>query len=252
MWESCRQSLIGQHNFYVEQAHNRLLSQFSNMEQDAENAANAWLAERSMNFDPNRDDVGSIYEASGDAGIEFYMLLDEMRMQTRLSVVAGMFHGWEKKLRGWITDEMRHWHHGSNAPARVWAADFPSIMDLLESLGWPVRSQKYSQTLNGCRCLVNVYKHGDGKSLSELKQQFPEYLIDPIRSGYGLPPTELEWLDHTHLGVTDAQIQDISEAIVAFWEDVPSSILDRDDLQPPSWFRKALKQDHQHNSLGKP
>lgn len=102
MWEPYRQSLIAQHNFYIEQAKTRLLDQFTNMEQDAERAAVAWLDERSQNFDPDRDDPGSIYEASEEAGIEFYLLLDEMRMQTRLSVVAGMFHNWEKKLRGWF------------------------------------------------------------------------------------------------------------------------------------------------------
>jgi hypothetical protein len=166
-------------------------------------------------------------------------------MQTRLSVVAGIFHGWEKKLRGWITDEIRHWHLGTVAPTKVWSADFPSIMDLLESLGWPVLSQNYYRTLNGCRCLVNVYKHGDGKSLAELKLQFPEYLVDPIRPGYGLPTTDIEWLDHTHLGVNDVQIQAISDAIVGFWQDVPDIIFDRDDIQPPSWFMKAINQDRQ-------
>lgn len=33
MWEPYRQSLIGQHNFYVQQARERLLSQFANMAQ---------------------------------------------------------------------------------------------------------------------------------------------------------------------------------------------------------------------------
>lgn len=248
MWEPYRQSLIGQHNFYVEQARNRLLSQFANMEQDADTAADEWLNERSKHFDPDRDDVGSIYEASGDEGIEFYLLLDKMRMQTRLSVVAGMFHAWDKKLRGWITDEMRHWHRGPSAAAKVWSADFPSIMSLLEGLGWPLNSHTYLQTLDGCRCLVNVYKHGDGKSLADLKQRFPEYLADPIQSVHGLPATDLEWLDHTHLSVTDDQIQSISDAIVAFWKDVPANILNGDDLSPPKWFMNALQQDNNLNT----
>ncbi|UZE17893.1 hypothetical protein LOY70_29285 [Pseudomonas sp. B21-054] len=243
MWEPYRQSLIGQHNFYIQQARERLLSQFADMTQDADRAADAWLDERSKNFDPDRDDVGAIYEASEEAGTEFYLLLDEMRMQTRLSVVAGMFHNWEKKLRGWITDEMRHWHRGPAAPAKVWSADFPSIMLLLESLGWPVSTQRYWQTLNGCRCLVNVYKHGDGKALADLKQQCPEYLSDPIRSEHGLPAATLDWLDHTHLTVSDDQIEGISDAIVAFWSEVPENIFDHDDLNPPTWFLKALKQD---------
>lgn len=103
----------------------------------------------------------------------------------------------------------------------VWWADFPRIMELIGSLGWPVQGQGYLAVLNRCRCVVNVFKHGDGKSLAELKRDFPKYLIDNINPKFGLPATEIEWLNHSHLQVTDAQVQEFSEAIIEFWTSVP-------------------------------
>lgn len=112
MWNPHREFLIQQHRFYVNEARSRLMSQFENINADADEAAEAWLERRGKFFDPDRDDEGSIYEEAEGVAIEFYRQLDEMREQTRLSVVAGMFHAWEKNLRKWITDELRRWRLG--------------------------------------------------------------------------------------------------------------------------------------------
>ena len=135
MWGPFRQSLIKGHQFYVEQARKRVLSQFEHMEEEADKATEEWLEQSKGRFDPDRHDSGDFYEAARDAGIEFYQLLSDMRDQTQLSVIAGMFHEWEKQLRDWLVREMRHWHRGDTAPAKVWSADFGKIADLLESFG---------------------------------------------------------------------------------------------------------------------
>lgn len=159
--------------------------------------------------------------------IEFYRQLDEMGEQTKLSVVAGMFHAWEKNLKKWITGEVRRWGLGDCTFAAVWGADFPKLIELLASLGWPIQGQTYLAVLNQCRCVVNVFKHGDGKSLAELKRDFPKYLIDPINPKFALPATEIEWLDHSHLQVTEAQVQEFSDAIIQFWTYIPESIYEQ-------------------------
>lgn len=91
--------MIQAHLFYVEQARTRLLSRFENMEHDADEAAERWLAQNGANFDPDHDDPGSFYERANDFGITFYQLSDEMRGRTQLSVIAGFFHDWYKQLR---------------------------------------------------------------------------------------------------------------------------------------------------------
>ncbi|MFN9749294.1 MAG: hypothetical protein ACK53K_07685 [Burkholderiales bacterium] len=215
MWEPFRQSLIKSHLFYVGQARKRLLSQFDDIGADADRAADEWLEKSAQWFDPDRHDPASFYENANDVGIEFYGLLSDMLEQTRLSVVAGMFHEWDKQLRDWLVREIKYWHRGDNATDMVWRADFSKIVDLLESLGWNVRNADFFSTLDACRLVVNVYKHGDGSSLRHLRKNFPEYLEDRFHHHH-----------HTHLKVNDGQLDAFSNAILAFWRNVPNNVSD--------------------------
>ena len=242
MWGPFRRSLIAGHIFYVEQARKRLLSQFEDIEAESDKAAEDWLQRRSISFDPDRHDPCDFYEAAHDAGIEFYGLLSDMRDQTRLSVVAGMFHEWDKQLRDWLVREIQHWHQGDTAKLQVWSADFVQIAELLESVGWSICGEEYFRALDACRLVVNVYKHGKGKSLEDLKQKYPEYLHDPfLGSGGGF--SEVEHRDHTDLNVSDEQFQAFSDAIVAFWQAVPENIFESTANDVPDWFGKAIRKD---------
>lgn len=243
MWGPFRQSLINGHLFYVEQAHKRLLSQFDDIESEAERAIEEWLERSNHNSDPDRYDPEDIYEAANEIGIEFYGLLSDMRDQTRLSVVAGMFHEWDKQLRDWLVREIRHWHHGDNAVSRIWSADFGQIADFMECLGWGIRSSHYFRALDGCRLVVNVYKHGDGKSLIDLKRDYPEYLDDPFQGTAGAI-SAIEYCNYTHLKVSDEQFQAFSDAIVAFWRGVPENVWSSQTSAVPGWLEKAFLNDH--------
>lgn len=242
MWGPFRQTLIKGHLFYVEQARKRLLSQFDDMEADADRAAEEWLKQSDQHFDPDRHDPGDFYEAANDVGIEFYGLLSDLRDQTGLSVVAGMFHEWDKQLRDWLVREIHHWHRGTNVNMKVWSADFGQLFDLLESFGWNVRSADYFSKLDACRLVVNVHKHGKGKSLDDLRVGFPEYLDDPFEV-LGGTLSNADYRDHTHLKVSDDQIQAFSDAIVAFWRDVPENVVDSQLTAVPDWFGKAILKD---------
>ncbi|WP_043527834.1 hypothetical protein [Litchfieldella xinjiangensis] len=244
MWEPYRKSLITGHLFYVEQARKRLLSQFDDIEAEADKASDEWLEKNSHRFDPERHDEGDFYESAHEAGIEFYQLLSDMRDRTRLSVAAGMYHEWDKNFRKWLTDEIRHWHTGEIVSNKVWTVDLGKLTDLLEGLGWPARGQDYFPKLDACRLVVNVYKHGKGNSLNDLKKNYPEYLSNSF-SHIGGAFSDLDYLDHTHLSLSAAQLHDFSDAIVAFWKDVPKNIFVREDLEVPGWFARAMSNDQQ-------
>lgn len=241
MWGPFRNSLIESHLFYLEQARKRLFVQFENLEAEANRAAEQWLEKRGKSFDPERDDPGDLYNAANDAGIEHYGLLSDMRDQTRLSVVAGMFHEWDKKLRGWLVDEIQRWHRGDQLIKHVWKANFEQIVELLDSLGCNVSNKNYYRALNACRLVVNVYKHGEGASLTELKNSFPEYLENPLE-GFGM--FNQDYIDHTHLKVSDDQIQEFSNAIVSFWRDVPENIFPSQEIVIPRWFEDGMRKDN--------
>jgi hypothetical protein len=242
MWKSHRQTLISTHGFYVEQAKLRLVSQFENIEAEADQAAADWLKRNNDQFDPERDELGDFYEGASDASIEVYSLLSDMRDQTILNVVAWMFHEWDKQLRDWLAREIRRWHSGAAVAEKVWSADFAQIVELLESFGWPISRDKSFSYLDACRLVVNVYKHGKGKSLEELKQKYPEYLQDPF-SGVGGPLFGIAQCDHTHLRVSKEQLQVFSDTIIGFWRAVPEHTFYSQCKDVPGWFEKALLKD---------
>jgi hypothetical protein len=251
MWGPYRQTLIDRHLFYVEQARKRLLSQFENIEGDADQAAEEWLKKSGRNFDPDRHDPGDFYESAHEVGIEHYGLLNEMREQTRLSVVASVFHEWDKQLRDWLVREIHNWHHGKGAKTKLWTANFGDIADLLESFGWKLRSADFFRVLDACRLVVNVYKHGDGASLDELKSKYPEYLEDPFRgSGGGF--SDAAHRDFSDLKVSDVQLQAFSDAIVAFWKNVPECVQASQATDIPVWFDKAIQKDRAEQQPAKP
>nr|WP_163501983.1 hypothetical protein [Halomonas socia] len=244
MWEPFRQSLIAGHLFYIEQAQKRLLSQFANIEHEADMAAERWLEENGHHFDPDRHDPGEFEERAYDASVEFYGLMCDLREQTKLSVVAGMYHEWEKQLRDWLVREIQHWHRGSSVKRAVWKVHLGKVMDLLEELGWNVRDTDFFPRIDACRLVINVYKHGEGDSLDELKKKYPQYLNDPFRESEE-PHFGADYLDFTRLKVTPEHVQEFSDAIVSFWKAVPDNIQDHEGLSVPDWFAKAMLSDQQ-------
>jgi hypothetical protein len=237
-----RQLLLTSHSFYVEQARKRLLSQFGDIEAEADKATEEWLNHASHRFNPDEHDPGDFYEAAHQEGLAFYELLSDMARQTRLSVVAGMFHEWEKQLREWLVHNISHWHRGDNVKAKVWGADFPEVAAVLAGFGWDFRNTGYFRMLDACRLVVNVYKHGDGKSLDGLRSRFPEFLSDPL-DGTGLPAIDIDYRNHTNLSVSDEQIQSFSDSIVEFWRNVPERIVASEYVDAPEWFEKAFLKD---------
>ncbi len=233
-----RESLIDDHKFYINQAQKRLLEQFIDLDCEANAFAVQRLNDDSQYFDPETDDPGDFYERAHEDSIGHYLLLIEMKTSTQLLVAAGMYHEWDKQLRDWLVKEIRHWSASKKVKDVIWSQNFHRIMGLLVGLGWNVKLNDYYVTLNLCRLVVNVYKHGDGAAFRELKDHM-EFFGEDIFKGI----SGLEYKDSVRfkdLQLQDKHIQMFSDAIVDFWGGVPESILDSDDLNPPDWFLNAL------------
>jgi hypothetical protein len=239
MWESFREHLIARHNFYIIQARKRLLSQFQNMDTEVHVYGEKWINRKIQYFDPDRHDPASLYEQANDESVELYLMLDEMLSKTRLSVVGGIYHEWDKQLRSWIVKEINHWHSGEEVKKAIWKANSGMIFDLLEGFGWSIRSKRYFQSLERCRLVVNTFKHGDGDAMDIIKQKHPEF-IDSLESNN---PIFLDNADYTCLKIEENNIDEFSNAIVEFWNDVPQYIFDNEKLNLPTWLEKAFKKD---------
>ena len=240
MWESTRQLWMSEHRFYIEQARSRLLAQFENLEAESEKAAEDYLKEHSHDFDPDRDDPADVYDAGTDKAITFFELLNEMRRRTCLSVVAGMYHEWDKKLREWVAREVVYWHRGAHVQEAIWQVDVEKVFALLGAFGLDAHTIPSYPSLNAMRLVVNVYKHGKGDSLEELKALYPQFVSGLFRAD----GTTLKYFDHSYLRLSDEQIDQFSSAILDFWKSIPEDLwIESAEVEVPRWFEKAFDKD---------
>lgn len=236
-----RKYFLNSHKFYVEQAQKRLLSQFENMEQEAKKFAEEWIDKNDYYFDPDIHDPADIYDQANDEELEFFLELSELKDQVRLSIVAGMYHKWEKQLREWLVNEARHWNKYEILKSKIWLISIADIFDMFEKFGWNIFNEQFYKEIDACRLVVNVFKHGNGNSLNDLKQKYPEYIVDPLQSNNHI--TNREYLDYTNLELSDKQLQEFSDAITGFWESIPDNIFISQINSFPKWLEKILGQD---------
>lgn len=237
--DSERESLIAEHRFYVEQAQTRLLSQFANIEAEAELAEQEHWDRSGESFDPEWHDPGDLAEAARDHGVQFYQLLSDMLDRTRLSVVAGMYHHWDKSFRRFLIRELR-WPRlviGDHTRRALWKLDSIKLEQLLRALGLDVRQFDSFPRMDAMRLVVNVFKHGEGQSLDDLRQHYPEFLR---KNTY-----DWGFSDDTDMLVTDEHIETFAAAIESFWRELPPELtFDEDsELDVPKDFEKAWHKD---------
>lgn len=238
--DSVRHALIMRHRFYVQRAKERLLSTFGNISAEADAAADAHWEESSRNFNPDIHDEGEQAEDAQNHGIMFYELLSEMHERTRLSVVAGMFHHWDKAWRRFLVDQLRlpGFVIGVHTRRAVWTMDATQLESFLDALGLKVAAFPGYARLDAMRLVVNVFKHGEGKSMDDLRRAYPEFV--PVVNGW-----VRAFPDDTSMKVTDAHLDEFAAAIESFWLNVPRE-LNFDPAVPPKLpkdLERARKKD---------
>jgi hypothetical protein len=237
LWGPTREGLIANHEFYVREAKRRLVDQFDEgtMKAEADRLADEWLEQRAPYFDPDRHDPADMYERAYEESIAFYLSLTALRDNTRLSIIAGMLHEWEKQFRDWLGRELGLNRFGKAMHDAVWGAKIDDLFEFMLACGWAIVEQPYFHDLKICSLVVNVYKHGNGRSLEELRKIAPEH----VTRGE-LPAFFVSALDFSALSVSNDDIDKFAAAIGAFWRDLPENIYFDQVAEPPKWVQRAL------------
>ena len=153
-----------------------------------------------------------------------------------LAMTASVFHQFDKALREKMAREFSHWQPAA-VDQLIWSVDFPKLVELLEWTGIDIKSKPFYEKIEACHLLVNVYKHGKGRSHTELAGKYPQYYPN-YAPGTGrrttLPrPEQLE--------VSEAQFTDIADAIRDFWLNIPEFRNESHLRDQPEWFDKEMK-----------
>jgi hypothetical protein len=236
IWNDGRAQLIERLDFYHAQAKKRILDQFRDIESEAERYAEESYNRRGQWFNPDTDDPASSAEAAWDDGIAYYGLLEDLRKQMILSIAAGMYHEWDKQFRDWLDRELGHNFSLDKLRPDLWKQDIGTLFDMLDSWGWDLKAQGFHDTIDSCRLIVNVYKHGHGTSLNRLKERFPQYLRSFGASGsFGW-----DYVHYNQLEVGEEALTLFHEAFRNFWKYVPARTIAGENTPVPAWFEKAL------------
>lgn len=231
-------AILEAHRFYVSEATKRLLAQFSDIEREreAQDAEAQYLERSERNFDPDRDDPGTVYEDAYHEGVGRWIALTEMQNTVTLALTAGMYHQFDKALRDKAVMEFSHWNDRKIISSMIWNLDFPRLIQLLEWVGMEISGKVFFCKLDVCRLVVNVYKHGDGVAHRELSSMFPEYY-------HFFKAEDLPWFAprHEYLTVTEAQFIEFADAITAFWINIPERSLSSQLREVPKWLESEIK-----------
>ena len=217
LWSQQRIQFIKTHLFVYDEAKRRILSQFNNIEDEATEIENKYLSEGSSHYYYNEIDPSSIYEDAFEKGYEYYDLLSNMKIQVQLNTLSLIFHHWNTTLRDWLAKELSHSFKDDFVEKIAYSQNIKTVYDFFNELDWSVELQPFFKKLDAMRLIVNIYKHGNGKSLEDLRKNYPQYLNKEKTNSDFFPSL----LQHSDLKVTEEHIDEFSDSIISFWQNIP-------------------------------
>lgn len=234
---------IKEQQFYIEQSRARLLPPFANIEAEADVLEKEWVETGSVCFDPAISDISDVYEFAFHQSLEHYDLLQDMHMRTILSIVAGMYHQFDKSYRMMVARELHQagWIIGTYTREIIWKCTWRQMEALMRAFGWDMTLTRGYTHLEAMRLVVNVFKHGEGVAFKDLKRKFPQF-IPSINEG----TESCAHVDHTYMKVGEENLEPFSEAILDFWGSVPNNLCidsEVDALDVPKFYADALRAD---------
>lgn len=220
MTDYVRAAVLARHDFYVAEVNGRVLSAFSDIETEAEQYTEAEYERLSRVVDPERWDSADVAEAARDRGIDHYLMLTNLRMQMWLGSLAGLYHQWDKELRAFVERELWHYYERTALASMVWGpGEVGTVLRILrDDFGWDCFQEPFYPDLAACGLIVNVHKHGKGRSLRLLAEQHPEFLRRPYE---GMPKWGPELLEHEWLEISAEQFGRVANSLRSFWTAFP-------------------------------
>ena len=209
-------------NFFAQQVTSRVWNSFDDFDQQVRDHGEKYFRNFRSAAGSEYFDAADIAQFALDESIKFSELLYELRRDLTLASVAALYHQWEKDLKEFLSRELRY--HAKN-PDEVWKYKPDDILGWLENQGWPAQSYHWFSMLDACRLIVNVYKHGKGRSLDRLKKEYPEYLGGLSEGGYSdCGEQDVSYLGYDNIYLTIEHFDQFVEAIKQFWSTFPEQL----------------------------
>ncbi len=168
------------------------------------------------------EDYEGAVEAAYDYGIGHAIMFMEMRSVFVATGVAGLFHLFEKLLYRQLNHELRRVgavHSKTGAPYSVtrWDQAREMIQELRHSPNGPLLLNAFSSPdLDELRLVANAVKHGEGRSLDELKAANAA-VVDPSRIDRDFTVGERSALG-VRIAIHREDIERYRDAVISYWK----------------------------------
>ncbi|MEM9432831.1 MAG: hypothetical protein AAGA12_02825 [Pseudomonadota bacterium] len=242
LYQGLKNQLVSNHEFFVEQSKTRLFDQFNdlNIQSEAQGVAEETWEGIEKQYDPEKHDLLEFSELADSIGFERYELLEEMRDHVRLGIMISLFHAFEKSLKDWMSKDFFSVFRSEKVKRAIWTASLEELYTLLKHGGVNVRVTQTYKRLREYQLIVNVCKHGEGKSFDELRRVAPQY-VRPVDDGGFYSSFPDEFFDYTCLKVSMEDFDRLTGAIPDFWNALPTYIYSSEFRSYPQWLEDAAK-----------
>jgi hypothetical protein len=220
-----RQEILDRHDFFIAEVRKRVFSQFIDVDGETDSYADNEYRRLSSMPGSEHLDGGDISEIAIDRAQDFYCLLYDLKAQMLLGSIAGMYHQWEKELRRLLQIELSHDYDQKEVKSQVWKWTIDEVFEMLKEFGWNYKNFDHPSRLKACGLVVNVYKHGNGRSLNDLAKFYEEYINDPTSLSKDKSLFNPDYLDYRWLLVSETHFDEFAAALRAFWDDFPERLV---------------------------
>ena len=169
----------------------RLLPTFDSIDNEAKEIENERLKELGQRFNPDYMDESDVFDDAFHKGVDHYIVHTEMKKEFIKSAVTWIFHLFEKDCT-YIFE----------------TKDGNTKKDLLTSLSIDTaKGSSWYKCNNELRLLANSIKHGEGRSLDELKLERPDYFNSTI-----------SFLSNNDIELTIDNLEEYVNEMKKFWD----------------------------------
>jgi len=212
-----REILKSQISDYVGIYSQKLLPVFKEIERDADKHANDFF-DNSMSQPASGDsfDPASIAETARDEGIDYYLYLSLGKYNLTATWHATLYQVWEQQTRRFLFQEISCVH---NIPFEKFCTNLSELKEKFRFHNVDIESFSCWSQISELSLLCNVIKHGEGPSAKELRKIKP--MLFKQEHGTEYMKTFKTTLLEVTLRVDEKTLQNYSEALLSFWDEIP-------------------------------
>jgi hypothetical protein len=201
----------------------KMLPIFSSIEQEADKIARKHYDDLMSTPSDGSSDGSEFADAAIDVGLEYYQTMKLIGYNTLAAWISVMYQFWEQQIRSFLYQELKRYI--TQSVTKFCENGLIDAIEWLRFFNVDLKSFPSWQGINEMSLLVNVIKHGDGRSAKALNKIKP----DLFKKDEWFVEEELLKITGTSLleeviNIDSETLKYYGQSLIRFWEDLPETM----------------------------